>query len=640
MNRVTFYSKDDLSASINLERAELVINEFNLNQTFEINDIIELYNIKLFFDNDLYLLIWTNEYKASLFRTVKKFEQVIKSFILTINNDNIILKFNELEFYYTTSFWKLIEKFSVYKTINSSTFQELSKCKRYFLREVLQQKNLANHFSKEIQQYIIDEKSSSEIIISFFEEDRSTNQTELYFPFKIGDKIVEILINNYLDFEDVNLNYVRLISKSRTLKLSDKTKLKAKKLSKELEQKIFNKGNAIKQAMNLVISETQEEPLKITTESETTTYSYGKKWLDSAKEPFQILQNFAGLFSYISNQGCINLVSKQHETSSLETIFTKSKNEYYNSFSFQNKSLLSQAQLYLYIRFLEINHIRIEEVLESVVNDFINSNFQINDLRINLPTEMSTILEKNRMISPELEFLLKQYKCFVEEDIIDFELLEFSSSPLYLSEIKSKLTRKYVYPVGQNLNAIIFHLYSKNAFVHYIEPFINKYNCFVDLIINESIKLEDIADYNRNIIDFLIQENCVFIDENNFIRIKNFYLVFIAKTIYNEDVISYYHQNEQVRAEIETLESKNYVKFESSLFTDAERKYINFHLNKKEFTNSLDLRNKYSHGSNSASEDEQQKDYGILLKMLVLVICKIIDDLILTERETGTKSGL
>tara|TARA_R110002124_G_scaffold287238_1_gene471818 strand:- start:224 stop:2110 length:1887 start_codon:yes stop_codon:yes gene_type:complete len=624
---------------MNLERAELAINEFNLNQTFEINDIIELYNIKLFFDNGIYLLIWTDEYKGRLANTVKQFELVIKSFILTINNDNIIQKYNELEFYYTTSFWKLIEKFSVYKSIDPLTFLELSKCKRYFLREVLRQKNLVSHFSKEIQQYIIDKKSSSEIIISFFEEERSINQPELYFPFKIGDKIVENLINNYLDSEDVNLNYLRLIIKSRTLKLSDKTKIKAKKLSKEIEQKIFNKGGTIKQAMKLVISENQEEPLKITTESEATNYSYGKKWLDSAKEPFQILRNFAELFSYISYQGCINLVSKQHEITGFEKVFTKSKNEYYNSFSFQHKSFLSQAQIHLYIRFLEINHIRIEEVLESVVNDFINSNFKINDLRINLPTEMSTILEKNRMISPELEFLLKQYKCFVDEGVIDFELLEFSSTPLYLSEVKSRLTRKYVYPVGKNFNAIIFNLYSKDAFLHYLEPFINKYDCFVDLIINESIKLEDIADHNRNIIDFLIQENCIFLDENNFIRIKNFYLVFIAKTICNEDVISYYHQNEQVRSEIEILVSKNYLKFESSLFTDAERKYINYHLNKKEFTNSLDLRNKYSHGSNSTSEDEHEKDYGILLKMLVLVICKIIDDLILTERENSTNIG-
>jgi hypothetical protein len=544
-----------------------------------------------------------------------------------------------LEFYYTVSFWKLIEKFNIYENLSEKTFQNLSRCKRFFLREVLQHKKLANHFSNELLEYIIGKKNSAEIIISYFEEDNSRNQTQLYFPFKIGDKTVETIVENYLDLDDVNLNYARLVVKSRTLKLSDKIKLKAKKLSKELEQKIFDKGNAIKQAMTLVVSESQEEPLKITKENESTTYTYSKKWLDSAREPFAILQNFVGLFSFVNNHGCINLVSKQHEITGFESVFTKSKNEYYTSFAFQHRNWLSQAQMHLYIRYLEINNIRIETILESLVNDFINSNFSIEGLRINLPTQMSTILEKNRMVSPELEFLIKQYKCFVDEGKIDFELLEFSSTQLHLSEVKSKLTRKYAYCINQNFKAIIFQLFSKNAFLHYIEPYQKKYDCFVDLITNESVTLEEIESYNRNIIDFLVQEDCIYFDQSNFIRLKNVYLVYIAKILKDEDVISYYHQNDQVRKVIEELESKNYINFENTLFTNAERKYINYHLNKKEFTNSLDLRNKYLHGTNSTSEEEQEKDYGILLKLLVLIICKIIDDLILLEQETSANKA-
>jgi hypothetical protein len=624
---------------MNLERAEIAINEFNSDQDFSINDIIELYNIKLFFENDLYLVIWTTEHRANLLKTVNKFENIVVKYVLTIDDTNVVSKFEDLEFYYTVSFWKLIEKFNIYENLSEKTFQNLSRCKRFFLREVLQHKKLANHFSNELLEYIIGKKNSAEIIISYFEEDNSRNQTQLYFPFKIGDKTVETIVENYLDLDDVNLNYARLVVKSRTLKLSDKIKLKAKKLSKELEQKIFDKGNAIKQAMTLVVSESQEEPLKITKENESTTYTYSKKWLDSAREPFAILQNFVGLFSFVNNHGCINLVSKQHEITGFESVFTKSKNEYYTSFAFQHRNWLSQAQMHLYIRYLEINNIRIETILESLVNDFINSNFSIEGLRINLPTQMSTILEKNRMVSPELEFLIKQYKCFVDEGKIDFELLEFSSTQLHLSEVKSKLTRKYAYCINQNFKAIIFQLFSKNAFLHYIEPYQKKYDCFVDLITNESVTLEEIESYNRNIIDFLVQEDCIYFDQSNFIRLKNVYLVYIAKILKDEDVISYYHQNDQVRKVIEELESKNYINFENTLFTNAERKYINYHLNKKEFTNSLDLRNKYLHGTNSTSEEEQEKDYGILLKLLVLIICKIIDDLILLEQETSANKA-
>jgi hypothetical protein len=88
------------------------------------------------------------------------------------------------------------------------------------------------------------------------------------------------------------------------------------------------------------------------------------------------------------------------------------------------------------------------------------------------------------------------------------------------------------------------------------------------------------------------------------------------------------------------MEQKGILKFDNTLFTIEERKYLNYYLNKKEFSNSLDLRNKYLHGTNSSSEDEQQNDYLRLLKLIILVIYKIKDDLILyeTEQKTGANN--
>ena len=75
------------------------------------------------------------------------------------------------------------------------------------------------------------------------------------------------------------------------------------------------------------------------------------------------------------------------------------------------------------------------------------------------------------------------------------------------------------------------------------------------------------------------------------------------------------------------------VTIENSLFTHEERRYLNYYLNQKEFSNSLDLRNKYLHGTNSSSPEEQENDYKILLKLIILVIHKIKDDLIVFEAE-------
>ena len=68
----------------------------------------------------------------------------------------------------------------------------------------------------------------------------------------------------------------------------------------------------------------------------------------------------------------------------------------------------------------------------------------------------------------------------------------------------------------------------------------------------------------------------------------------------------------------------------SSLFSQPEADYIDFHLNRRKFINSLDLRNKYAHGSHAGSqEDENQvrNDYLQLLKTVVCVVLKIKDDL-------------
>jgi hypothetical protein len=75
------------------------------------------------------------------------------------------------------------------------------------------------------------------------------------------------------------------------------------------------------------------------------------------------------------------------------------------------------------------------------------------------------------------------------------------------------------------------------------------------------------------------------------------------------------------------MKANNLIVFDNSLFTEEERRYFNYYLNKKEFTNGLDLRNKYLHGSNSKSVDEHERDYYILLKLLILAIHKINEDL-------------
>lgn len=80
----------------------------------------------------------------------------------------------------------------------------------------------------------------------------------------------------------------------------------------------------------------------------------------------------------------------------------RSKNEYLIGTKFQEKSMLSHLQLLIYSRYLEENDISLEKVLSFIVNDFLNNHYLINELRISFPSENSSVLEKIRMIAPEL----------------------------------------------------------------------------------------------------------------------------------------------------------------------------------------------------------------------------------------------
>ena len=50
-------------------------------------------------------------------------------------------------------------------------------------------------------------------------------------------------------------------------------------------------------------------------------------------------------------------------------------------------------------------------------------------------------------------------------------------------------------------------------------------------------------------------------------------------------------------------------------------------LNKAEFSNGLDLRNRYIHDTCSLNEEMQQQDYLELLKIMALIIIKINEEL-------------
>lgn len=641
LNRVVFYSKQDLSGDRNLQNAEPIIENYDSSKIYGINEVLELYQIKLYFNNEIYRRVWNKETKEKYKTIVDKFWSTITSFYSRVSCENIAHYFESIDYQYYDSFWTLLSQLNTYKKISSKSLQEILRSNRFHIRQLLKQKNLVNQFSNIIKSFLLNSIESAELLLSQFEEEHVlSKKPKLFFPMSLKDSDKESMILKYLDSPNANLNYVKLVINSRTLILSDKTKLKAKKLEKKQNDEFFDKGSGTTNRIQVSISKDQIEPYKLENKNGQFTHCYSEKWLDATKSNEYIFRNFSFLFRYINAQGCIELVSKTHEIDSFEQTFMRSKNEYLISFKFHGKTLLSHIQLALYLHYLNQNEISLENVLTHEVNEVLNEKFDIKGLTISFASENASPLEKIRFIAPELEYLIKQYQSYVEEGFIDFDLIKISSSQLHLSKVKSKLQKKYIYGQGEEFLRLKYYFFSGNSILYYIEPFKEKYRTFFQLLTTENIVYDDFQDYQKGDIDYLISHEYLFQDQDGFLRIKNQELVFVIGKLHYEDILSFWHYSPEIRKEILNMEQKGIVKFENTLFTIEERKYLNYYLNKKEFSNSLDLRNKYLHGTNSSSEDEQQNDYLRLLKLIILVIYKIKDDLILykTEQKNGANN--
>ena len=55
LNKVVFHSKEDMAGGHNLQKGEHILRSDTKSNYTDINEILELYNLKKYFDNELYL---------------------------------------------------------------------------------------------------------------------------------------------------------------------------------------------------------------------------------------------------------------------------------------------------------------------------------------------------------------------------------------------------------------------------------------------------------------------------------------------------------------------------------------------------------------------------------------------------------
>lgn len=642
LNRVEFYSVEDMAGVYQLTKGDHILRNETQSDYKDISDILELYHLKKYIDNKLYLKSWTQEDIANFKQKATEYGKVIGQFISNINDSNIIDLYENILQGYVNSFWELVNNQSVFKRISKANFTKILSNEPHVIQIILTHKSLVDYYDTEIKKFLLSYSKSAEILLSIYEVKVDFNKKQQFVPKSLTIEDKENIISTYLDSNDVNLNYIELIQNVRNrndFKISDKIRLKAKRLHKSETDKFFAENDGMKYGVSVSFPENATKIKNgFIDDNFVANYTYSLDHIKQNNNPYSLFQNFKILFEYLDIQNRISLVSKTSQMGVFEKIMgVHSQNEYRGGTTFNLLEMTSHIQIVAYSKVVSDLNNSLEDILHYVFTSTFQEKYNFaGNARFSIPSATNSYFEKVRLLAPEFESVLKQFKLFVEDGNIDFELLQISSSPTAIKDIPSLNQKKYIYFNEKNEVVVgcsnLF--FSDQTLLAFVDPFKEKkYHNFFDLLENEEVKFSNYEEHQRLQLNYLIEKGFLSIDSNDFIQITNPVRVVILKDLYNNEVASYYRYSLDFRHEAEQMETENIVSFECSLFSKPEQAYFNYFLNKSEFTNGLDLRNSYLHGTQATPDEIPKHEYAYFtyLKLLFLALLKIEDDLLIAN---------
>jgi len=643
-NRVQFFSKEDLAGGHYLSKGEPILKSKIESNYENINDVLELYNIKLYIDSDVYLKNWKQIEISNFKEKAYEYGKIVGRFMSNINDSNIIHQYDKLLRGYINSFWEIINNQKIYKQISSNNIENILSKEPYIIKNILTYKNVVSYYNNSIRNFLLNYSQSAEILLSIYEVKNDFRNKKMFLPQSLTDKDKKDIISKYLDSGTAELNYFKLIQNARNrndFKVSDKIRLKAKRRYKEETNKLFKETSntsLMQYSISISFQDNTENIKDVHIDNLHFNYSYSLNFIKEHNDIYSLYLNFKILFEYIDNQNRINLVSKTSQQGIMERIIgLHSQNEYRHSIAFDMSEIISQAQIVAYSK--EVNKLgnSIENILLLSFTTILSDKYNFaHNARLSMPSLDLSFFEKVRLLAPEFESVLKQYKLFVEDGKIDFELLQISSAPSAIKDIPSLTRNKHIYLNKENNKAISSSdlFFSDQTLLAYVEQFKEqKYHTFFDLITNEKVKFNYYEEHEKSQINYLTNEGLLFIDRNNYIQITNYPRILILKDLYENDVASFHHYPIEFQREVEKMKNQDTVVLGGTLFSIPEQNYFNYFLNKSEFTNGLDLRNSYLHGTQAAPEEVKKHEnaYFAYLKLLTLVLLKIEDDLLISQ---------
>lgn len=463
-------------------------------------------------------------------------------------------------------------------------------------------------------------------------------KSDMYLPEGLQAADYQIVFQRYVDSANPRNDLLRLMVESRLnspYEVSNTIKLAALKKKKIVEEKILQSHTATGITLEVIFKKLPDNKV-YDQECEDNKYRiyYDSDWLNSELEFSTILNNFIYIFQYINMFGQSTFPARFSKMGILERLVGyHSSKDYIKGFTFDTTEKFHSMSLNGYIGILRGHGIRLEEVIQWFFSTYLPSEFNIEGFRFLAPSNQSTLPDKIRAIFSETEAVRNQFDLYVRYGEINHMILSFSSKPKRIFQIGSLLSDKYLY-INKNFSNLTKEcslLFSPQSPLLCTAPLNEDDKNFSQIInrrcINKSVYKN--VSISLNLLYWLEKRGAIYILNNGMIK-PNSNRLNILYCLFEDGVIcpyySPFHEKPILDIINQLIESKELIS-ESSLFNHDESAYSDYILNKAEFTNSCDLRNKYIHGNYPSDPNEQMQDYLTALRMALFTVIKINEDI-------------
>jgi hypothetical protein len=635
--RVRFYGAGDLATYWQIERVADIAERFDpADVPVSTTDIIELHNVQQYVEAGFFPRSYTDTQRAQAEARIPQIRSAVARFFTAIDDTNAAEFVAGVDYIYHADLLELLGRNKAFQRCDAGIMLPALNAAGVGLGEMLANRKLVEAYDVRLREELLaNPRNAEHLVRKYLQRDVGS---ETHLPRSLTPAHARELLQGYVDSSEANPNFIGLIETapvSSQTGVDAKLKLRAKRRKDRMVEALFKDNAGIKTGCEVRISDTQEEPVKVELDGMVATFTYSDSWLNQTSDNPSILNNFQHLFEFADRYALLTLPAYPADLGVFERFLTTTgRTEYHIGAAFHATDMSSLLQTRLYHHYLASKDIDLESVISWFFELYLVEEFDALNFSFTPSDSGSSYLQKARHLFAEMESIALQFTLYVENGELDRDLLAITSDPVRYKQIPSTLAEKYVYAnENQEIAGVLHALFSDQSGLAYISDALNAESA-AQLLIQNDVSYADFLDHQKPSVDHLVKLG-VLEDTGTRVQIANKEQFLVLRSLFRTQAASYYHLSDAGRAQVDSMVTRGWVTCRASLLSEAEASYFNYYLNKVEFGNGPELRNKYLHGSQATAdgEDAHFRTYITALRLIIALVIKLNDDFCLSAAE-------